>query len=136
LPSQITDNYLRAIEDHWLAIEQCGNCQNLQWYPRGFCLACGSDVVTFVPAQGSGSLYAYSIVHRPPNSLFNAFAPYVYALVDLAEGLRVTSWITDCDHDALEIGMPLQLHFIPGPEGRTLAVFRPSTDSVATGQGA
>jgi uncharacterized OB-fold protein len=135
LPSQLTDSYLRAIEEGWIAIERCANCQNLQWYPRGFCLECGSDGVTLVPAQGSGSLYTYSTVHRPPAPAFRAFAPYVFALVDLAEGLRVTSWLTDCQEDALQIGMPLRLHFIPGPEGRRLAAFRPAADPVATSKG-
>jgi uncharacterized OB-fold protein len=136
LPSQVVDGYLRAIDEGWLALERCDHCQRLQWYPRGFCIVCGSDQVALVPAEGTGSLYTYSIVYRAPSAPFAPFAPYVYALVDLVEGLRVTVWITDCDHEALAIGMPLELHFMTGPEGRRLAVFRPASGASATRGGA
>jgi uncharacterized OB-fold protein len=136
LPGQIVESYLRAIEDGWLPVERCADCQRPQWYPRGFCVACGSEDVALVPVGGSGRLYTYSIVHRPPSGEFLPFVPYVYALVDLAEGVRVTSWITDCEHNALRIGMPLRLHFITGPGGGRLAAFRPATGSLTTSQGA
>jgi len=35
--------------------------------------------------------------------------PYLVALVELAEGVRVTAQLTDVDPDEVEIGMPVEM---------------------------
>jgi uncharacterized OB-fold protein len=51
--------------------------------------------------------------------------PYVAAVVDLDEGPRMMTNVVDCDHDALEVGMELQVTFRPISDDVTIPVFRP-----------
>jgi uncharacterized OB-fold protein len=50
----------------------------------------------------------------------------VAAVVDLEEGPRMMTNVVDCDFDALEIGMPLEVAFHPIADDVTIPVFRPS----------
>jgi len=48
-------------------------------------------------------------------------------LVDLDEGIRLVSNLTDCPTDDVRIGMPVEVHFVPvGDDAVTIPAFRPS----------
>jgi len=58
--------------------------------------------------QCKGEVYSYSTVHHPPEG-FEQFAPYVVALVRLAEGPLVAAQLTDVEGEKIEIGMPVEM---------------------------
>jgi uncharacterized OB-fold protein len=72
-----------------LRYQRCGACAASQFHGRPFCLRCGSIDVIWQSAQGTGTVYALTLVERAPSADFSALAPYVIALVDLDEGFRV-----------------------------------------------
>jgi uncharacterized OB-fold protein len=51
--------------------------------------------------------------------------PYVIAMVDLEEGPRMMGAITDCDPDAVQIGMPVEVHFVQAAEDIGIPYWRP-----------
>ena len=57
---------------------------------------------------------------------FGPQVPYVAAVVDLDEGPRMMTRVVDCEHDALKIGMRLQLRTEPVTDEVTMAVFVPA----------
>jgi uncharacterized OB-fold protein len=54
--------------------------------------------------SGLGTVYATTIVHRPPAGLFAHLVPYTFALVDLDEGVRVVTMITGCPPEHVRVG--------------------------------
>jgi uncharacterized OB-fold protein len=101
-------------------------------YPREFCPRCWSDDVSWEQASGLATLYTWSVVHRNDLPPFGERVPYVAAVVDLAEGPRMMTEVTDCAVGALRIGMRLRVHFRPTSEaaagdgdGPAVPVFRP-----------
>jgi hypothetical protein len=52
--------------------------------------------------------------------------PYVAAIVELDEGPRVMTNIEQCDFEALEIGMRVQVGFRAISDDITIPVFRPA----------
>lgn len=56
-------------------------------------------------------------MHRNDLPPFGERVPYVAAVVDLAEGPRMMTEITDCPEPELRIGMPLAVHFRREGEG-------------------
>jgi len=50
-------------------------------------------------------------VIRVPPSPFVDLAPYALAIVETAEGVRLTAQIADCELDQLKIGMPVRFEF-------------------------
>ena len=113
-----------ALNEGRLTIGSCKACGKVHYYPRPFCPHCWSDDVELVEASGEGTLYTFSVVHMNDLPPFNEQVPYVAAMVDLAEGVRVTTNIVGCDPDALEIGMKLTVDFESIDDGVTKAVFR------------
>ena len=57
--------------------------------------------------SGRGTVYSYTTVYNPPAG-FEGMAPYVIAIIELDEGVRLTAQLTDLDAEP-EIGMPVEM---------------------------
>jgi 3-oxo-4,17-pregnadiene-20-carboxyl-CoA hydratase alpha subunit len=88
------------------------------------CPHCHSLEFEAVELTGRGSLYSYAVLHHPQHPSFDY--PVLAALVDLDEGIRLVSNLVDVDGD-IEIGMRLEVIFVPTAEERAVPVFRPSS---------
>ena len=116
-----------------LLIRHCSDCGRFHFYPRPFCPVCWSTNVEWVEASGRATLYTWSVVRRNDLPPFNERVPYVAAVVDLDEGPRMMTNVVDCDFDALEVGMPLEVVFQPIADDVTKPVFRPRSPAQAVG---
>ncbi len=58
--------------------------------------------------SGHGEVYSFTVIHAPPEG-FGKYAPYVVALIRLAEGPLVTAQMTDVEQDEVRIGMPVEM---------------------------
>jgi hypothetical protein len=79
----------------------------------------------WAPASGRGEVYSYTTVFRPPTRDFQPDVPYVVAVVELTEGVRVISHIVDCPPDRVRIGMPVEVSFERVSDEIALPQFRP-----------
>lgn len=102
-------------EDGILRFEQCRRCGTYVHPPTGRCHACHSTDVAPTPVSGRGRVYSFTVNHQQwiPGS-----EPYIIVLVDLDEGtteepLRLTSNLVGTDPADLEIGMPVEVWFLP-----------------------
>jgi uncharacterized protein len=57
--------------------------------------------------SGAGTIYSFSVVRQPPEG-YEEQAPYVLALVKLAEGPMVTAQLADCEPDQIAIDMRVE----------------------------
>ncbi|MEV0368458.1 OB-fold domain-containing protein [Streptomyces sp. NPDC050636] len=108
-----TRPYWDAAAEGQLLLRRCRaeGCGAAHHYPREFCPYCWSEDVAWEPACGRATLYTWSVVHRNDLPPFGGRVPYVAAVVDLSEGPRMMTEITDCPEGDLRIGMPLMVHF-------------------------
>lgn len=80
---------------------------------------------------GRGKVVTYTIVHDAPKA-FDMMKPYVLAIVEMDEGVRITSTIIDVEPGDVKIGMPVQSAFRKlGEEGEAGVIhygykFRPA----------
>jgi uncharacterized OB-fold protein len=70
-------------------------------------------------------VYAASVHTRPGPGRIAEDGPYVVALVDLDAGVRMMGNVTNCDPDAVRVGMRVVLVWEPLSDGRHLPVFQP-----------
>lgn len=92
-----------------------------QFYPRGHVLGAPEREPVWFQASGRGTLHTYTVVKR---SLHKQFAvPFTVAIVDLEEGVRMTSWIVDVPEDQLRCDMPLKVVFREIHPGLTMPCF-------------
>ncbi len=109
-----------------LLLAQCNACGKPHHYPRPICPFCWSDDVVQIQASGRATLYTYSTVFMNDLPPFGERLPYVAAMVDLEEGPRLATNMIECDPADLEVGMAVELVFLPLTEEISAPFFRPA----------
>lgn len=109
-----------------LVLQHCEACNRTIHYPRIACPHCGSENLGWREASGRGTVYSYTVVENNAPSAFLADMPYVVAIVELAEGVRMLTNIVDCDHRTLRCDMPVEVVFEKLSEEFVLPKFRPA----------
>ena len=104
-----------------LVLQRCQSCGHVLFYPRTHCDACQSDQLVWENASGAGTIASYTVVRRGVSADFEA--PYVIALIDLAEGPRIMSQVVDTGPNALAVGRSVRVDFAAWSEDITLPVF-------------
>ncbi len=111
--------------DGRLMIQRCDDCRQHIFYPRVACPHCFSERLAWVQASGRGTVYSYTVVCNNAPSAFAPDVPYVVAVIQLAEGVRMLSNIVQCDLDALCCDMQVEVTFERLNEEFALPGFRP-----------
>ncbi|MER6953235.1 MULTISPECIES: OB-fold domain-containing protein [unclassified Streptomyces] len=112
-----TRTYWDAAAEGRLLIRRCGACARPHHYPREFCPHCWSEDVTWEDASGRATLYTWSVVHRNDLPPFGERTPYIAAVVDLAEGPRMSTEVIGAlgaGEGELRAGMQLTVAFREG----------------------
>lgn len=115
--------YWDKLADGSFSLQFCPHCNKYIFYPREICPYCLEHELEWKPVSGQGTIYSYTIVHVSALPEFKDKTPYIYALVELAEGVRIPSNLIDCHLDEVRVGMPVMLTYIK-KEGKTLLVFK------------
>jgi uncharacterized OB-fold protein/acyl dehydratase len=71
--------------------------------------------VDYVVASGRGTVFSFVVHHAP--KVPGRTLPFVTALVELEEGVRMLGELRDVDPGKVEIGMPVRATYIDFPEG-------------------
>lgn len=119
----LTGEFWAGVDRGELLRPVCGRCGRSFFTPQVVCPSCGSEQWDYQPSAGTGTVYSFTVVHRPPEAAFEA--PYVLAIVDVAEGWSLLTWIVDCPASEVRIGMGVQVRFVAGPDGALLPAFAP-----------
>lgn len=119
--------YFEGLAEGLLMIQRCEPCGLQQFPPRAICTRCGSRELRFEPASGYGIIYAMSVMHRPSEPAFAESTPYVVALVDLDEGVRVMARGAVAP-EKLRTGMQVLVQPDRMPPLHPTLVFRPIED--------
>ncbi|MDV6014189.1 OB-fold domain-containing protein [Haloechinothrix sp. LS1_15] len=72
----------------------------------------------YIVASGRGTVYSYVVHHNPP--VPGKELPFVVALVELEEGVRVLGELIDADPGSVTIGMPVRAVFLAVDDELTL----------------
>ena len=111
---------------HELMLPRCRRCDRPFFYPREVCPVCLSPEIDWLPASGRGRLHSFTVIHQPANAAFAADTPYIYAMIQLDEGPRMISNLTNCAIEAARIDMPVVATFDDVTPDVTLVKFRPA----------
>lgn len=123
-PTEDTKHYWESAKTGKLMIQECTACGKLQFYPRPFCISCLNEPLTWVEASGRGTIYTFTINHRPANEYMRDKTPYAVAAVDLDEGVRMLANVVQSDINEVRCGAKVQVVFEKASEEITLPQFR------------
>ena len=112
-----------GVKERRLPIQRCRGCAALRHPARPMCPHCQSLEWDTVDASGRGKLYSFVMPQHPVYPWFDY--PYVGALVELEEGVRLVSNLVDCSPEEAAIGMDVQVVYREFDDGLVLPLFRP-----------
>jgi uncharacterized protein len=124
-PTQWSQPYWDAARENRLVLRRCNKCGTYQHPPYPSCEECYEEDFSWVDAAGRASLFAFAINRFAVPFPFWPDLPYVTAVVELAEGVRMISNIVECDHDSLRDGMELEVVFDKVTDEFTLPKWKP-----------
>lgn len=127
IPNEDTKPFWDGLKDHRLSIQKCRQCGRFRFPPRVVCPHCMSLESEWVEVKGTGTVYSFTIVHHAYTPAYESEVPYVVAIVELEEGVRLITNIVGCKPEQLEIGMPVEVTFDDVTPDFTLHRFRPMT---------
>ena len=117
--------YWEALARHELYFQRCRDCGTKRFYPRALCPVCLSSATEWVRASGRGVVYSFTVTYQNQAPGFREEVPYVLAIVELDEGVRMMTNVVGCAPDAVRVGMEVEVVFEDVTAEITLAKFRP-----------
>lgn len=112
--SRDTEFFWAGTEVGELRIQKCSSCGALRHPPGPMCPRCNALDPTHIVASGLGEVYSYVVHHHP--QVPGKRTPFVVALVELEEGVRMLGELVDVDPEQVKIGLPVRVRFVPSGE--------------------
>lgn len=110
---------------HKLLIQECQDCKAKIFYPRQYCSECWSSNLGWVEASGKAKIFTHTITMAGVEQKFAEDLPYVLAIVNIEEGIRMMTKIVECDPEEVSIGMDVEVVFEDITDEFSLPFFRP-----------
>lgn len=127
IPQPLIDSdsrpYWEGLAHGKLRIQRCTDCLRHVFYPRAICPHCFSSALTWITATGQGKIYSYTVVHQA----YGAFAdtvPFVIAIVELEEEVRMMTQIVATPREEIAIGKPVNIIYHRISDDVTLPYFQ------------
>jgi uncharacterized OB-fold protein len=121
-----TKPYWEGTKNHELLIPRSKESGEFFFYPRA--LSPGEDMsenLEWVKVSGKAKVWTYAIHHMGPTKAYKGDPPYVVALVELDEGVKMMTNIVDCDPHDVKVGMEVEVVFDDVTDEVTLPKFKP-----------
>ena len=75
---------------------------------------------------GTGTLYTFTIARQPTSPHFASEVPQRFAVVELDEGVRLTTTLVNVSDNDIRIGMRVKPYFDPASDEITLLRYQPA----------
>lgn len=116
--------FFDAARNHQLAVQKCDACGTLRFPAAPLCLACDSDKASWVTVSGRGQVFSFTVMHRAYHPAIKV--PYTLAVIELNEGVKMTSNIIGIEPSKVKCGMPVEVVFEKLNDEVTLPKFHPA----------
>jgi uncharacterized protein len=124
-PDEFSKPFWDAARLHELRLQRCRECGTVRYYPRPRCPECLSPDAQWDLMAGTGTVYTFTVVHRPLTRWFANRVPLVCAVIELDEGVRMMSNVVGVDPADVSIGMRVHVTWEQASELITLPLFSP-----------
>lgn len=93
-----------------LEANQCTKCGKIFFPPRLICSKCKSREFGTVKLPEEGKIFSFTII-RTSSSEFREYSPFAIAIIELDNGVKLTTQVVDCNFEDLEIGKRIKIVF-------------------------
>ncbi len=103
--------FWREIRQRYKGIgTECGVCNRVYFPPREVCPDCGRDSLGDMKEReisGKGKVLTFTEVHEPMPD-FEILSPYIMAIVEMDEGVRMTGQLVGVEFEEVKNGMEVE----------------------------
>jgi uncharacterized OB-fold protein len=115
-PDGVAAPWWKAAGNGRLLFQRCPSCRQAQFYPRAVCTRCGATP-EWEEASGRGTVHTFTVVRQMGAKPFRERLPYAVAMIELEEGVRMMSNVTDCAVDEVRVGLAVEAYALPAELG-------------------
>ena len=104
---------------------RCAACGSVHFPRADACTYCAAEDPAPIELSRSGTLWAWTAVTAPPPG-YQGEVPFGVGVVELPEGVRVITRLTESDPGSLEAGQPMELRIVPlhrDPDGNDVLTY-------------
>ena len=105
-----------------LHFQRCDACATWRHLPRHACAACGSSEWSWAPSSGRGRVYSWTVTHQAPYP--GLPTPFVVAVVETEEGVRLAAGLRGVAPDELRLDLPVEVELVPVSDEAAVPFFR------------
>lgn len=124
-PTPTSAPFWDGLKEGIVRLQKCGECGAWVFYPRSRCSNCLSDALAWHDVSGAATLYTFTIARQPTSPHFSSEVPQRLAVVELEQGVRLTTTLVDVADDDIHIGMRLKPYFDHVSDEITLLRYQP-----------
>jgi enoyl-CoA hydratase/carnithine racemase/uncharacterized OB-fold protein len=125
-----TKEFWKATKQGKLLVQHCDDCQANIFFPKKVCPECWSENLGWIESSGKATVYTFTTMLDMVEPKFMGDLPYVIAMVDLDEGIRMTTRIVNCKPEDVTIGMDVEVVFEEVSPDCSLPMFHPADESL------
>ncbi len=109
-PCHTTKPFWEAARQGKLALQYDPLAKRYQFWPRPISVITGQQNLEWRVVSGLGHVYSYTITHVPAAG-FEGKTPYIVALIELDEGVRMIANMINVRPEGMNIGMRVKVDF-------------------------
>jgi len=127
---QITDltrPFWTAAKNGKLVLQKCGKCSTFNFFPKPWCIECGSRDLNWTDAKPFGTVYSFTVSRSVAMNFpgWEAELPVLMCLIDLDDGVRLYGQVKGCKPEDMKIGMRVEAFFEDISAEAGIPKFRP-----------
>ena len=127
---QITDltrPFWTAAKNGKLVLQKCGKCSTFNFFPKPWCIECGSRDLNWTDAKPYGTVYSFTVSRSVAMNFpgWEAELPVLMCLIDLDDGVRLYGQVKGCKPEDMKIGMRVKAFFEDISDEAGIPKFRP-----------
>jgi uncharacterized OB-fold protein len=125
IPISRTHEFWDALEHGRFVTTKCAKCGQVSFPPQSDCPKCMSGEFAWVDLGREATLVTFTHVEIIPAS-FAEDGPYIVAICELTNGLKVLAWLEGIDYEKAKPGMRVRVVGRKSKEGNPYYVFVPA----------
>jgi uncharacterized OB-fold protein len=127
IPTPTTRPFWDALSRHEIRIQYSPSAERYVFYPRVLAPGTLADDLEWREISGAGTLYTFTVSHRPVSPHFVDDVPQILAVVEWDEGPRFSTEIVNARPDEVRVGMRVRPVFTDHPDaGITMLRYEPT----------
>jgi uncharacterized OB-fold protein len=122
IPISKTHEFWDALKEGRFVSTKCSKCGNISFPPQADCPKCMGSEFTWVDLGREAKLVTFTHVQITPASFVDS-DPYIIAIGQLPDGLKVLAWLEGVQREDAKPGMSLRIEGRTSKEGNPYYVF-------------